>query len=293
MADLFKLDPGWHYDVPMATYLADEGLGSSGLQEFKISAHYYRFGMNRKRAVSKAMTNGTAFHTAVLEPDDFDKLYVIAGQCDARKANGDRCQNPGTRIYRNDSFCGVKGHHPKPDFEEKDGGPEIVEEDARNAMVIARDNLHKHKHIMKYFKGAGASEVTGIWIDPDTGVRCKLRIDRELERATHHVDLKFTASAAVQKFKRQVWSMGWMHRSAFYRRGMAALDRPATASIIIASESEPAHDCNLFILDEAQIDLIGGRISKHLEEFAACQKSGKWPGYDEAPIHLTLEDWQL
>ena len=293
MTDLFKLDPGWHYDVPMEAYLADEGLGSSGLQDFKVSAHYYRFRMNRKRKPSTAMTNGSAYHTAVLEPKLFDKLYVIAGQCDGRKANGDRCQNPGSRIYKRNSYCGVKGHHPKPDYVEKVGGPEIVEKDDRDAMIIARDILHKHKHIMKYFKGAGASEVTGIWVDEASGVRCKIRIDRELERADHHVDLKYTASAAFRKFKRQVWTMGWMHRSAFYRRGMAALGKPANASIIIASESEPAHDCNLFILDESQLERIGRGIDHYLDEFAACQQSGIWPGYSQEPVHLTLEDWQL
>ena len=293
MSDLFRLDPGWHYDVPMETYLADEGLGSSGLQEFKRSAHYYRFRQNRERAPSKAMTNGTAFHTAVLEPDEFDKLYVIAGQCVARKKNGDRCTNPGNRIYRDKAFCGVRGHHPKPDFIEEDGGPEIVEQDDRDAMCMARDNLHQHKHIMQYFKGVGASEVTGIWVDEASGVRCKIRLDREIERATHHVDLKFTASADVRAFKRQTWSMGWMHRSAFYRRGMKVLGHEATASVIIASESEPAHDCNLFILDEAQIAVIGQGIDQHLAEFAACQQSGDWPGYDQEPVHLTLEDWQL
>ena len=293
MSDLFKLDPGWHYDVPMETYLADEALSSSGLQDFKRSAHYYRFRQNSERVASKAMTNGTAFHTAVLEPDEFDRLYVIAGQCVARKKSGERCTNPGTRIYRDKAFCGVRGHHPKPDFIEEEGGPEIVEKADRDAMGIARDNLHKHKHIMQYFKGVGASEVTGIWVDEPSGVRCKIRLDRELERVSHHVDLKYTASADVRAFKRQTWSMGWMHRSAFYRRGMKALGRAAPASIIIASESEPAHDCNLFILDEAQIGVIGQGIDQYLTEFAACQQSGDWPGDDEAPGHLTLEDWQL
>ena len=281
MSDLFKLDPG------------DEALSSSGLQDFKRSAHYYRFRQNSERVASKAMTNGTAFHTAVLEPDEFDRLYVIAGQCVARKKSGERCTNPGTRIYRDKAFCGVRGHHPKPDFIEEEGGPEIVEKADRDAMGIARDNLHKHKHIMQYSKGVGASEVTGIWVDEPSGVRCKIRLDRELERVSHHVDLKYTASADVRAFKRQTWSMGWMHRSAFYRRGMKALGREATASIIIASESEPAHDCNLFILDEAQIGVIGQGIDQYLTEFAACQQSGDWPGYDEAPVHLTLEDWQL
>ena len=262
MSDLFKLDPGWHYDVPMETYLADEALSSSGLQDFKRSAHYYRFRQNSERVASKAMTNGTAFHTAVLEPDEFARLYVIAGQCVARKKSGERCTNPGTRIYRDKAFCGVRGHHPKPDFIEEEGGPEIVEKADRDAMGIARDNLHKHKHIMQYFKGVGASEVTGIWVDEPSGVRCKIRLDRELERVSHHVDLKYTASADVRAFKRQTWSMGWMHRSAFYRRGMKALGREATASIIIASESEPAHDCNLFILDEAQIGVIGQGIDQ-------------------------------
>lgn len=302
MNDLFQLDPGWHYDVPMPVYVADPGLGSSGLQDYKVSAKYYRFRQNRKRAPTKAMTNGSAFHTCVLEPDDFDKTYVIAGQCEGIKGSGERCKNPGVSIYRHRAYCGVKGHHPAPDKPMPEG-MEIVEQDARDAMLMAKENLHDHATAMHYFRGVGASEVTGIWIDEATGVRCKIRLDRELKRVTHHVDLKYTASAAVRAFKRQTFNMGWMSRSAFYRRGMRELGREAEASVIIAAESEPAHDCNVFILDENQIEIVehGGTwdgrkikgIDAYLVEFAECLDSGKWPGYDQDPVHLTMEAWQL
>ena len=287
------LPDGWHEDVPMDDYIADPALSSSGSVKIDQTPKTFEHDRSHQREETKAMIEGTALHHAVLEPDTFDGYYVVLGLCEASKKDGDPCTNPGT-VYRDGQcFCGVRGHDPYGKDVPMADGIHVFAEDAMDRLNLAQKSVLEHDVAGKYFHGQGRSEVTGIWTDAATGVRCKIRLDREIARASHHVDLKYTGDITDEGFKRQAGRMGWVQRSAYYRRGMEALGRPADASVILAVENVAPHDCRAFLLDEDQVALFGRRIDGTLETYAQCHAANVWPGYPQVLTPLSLAKWHL
>ena len=291
MTDL--LPNGWHEDIPMPDYIADPALSSSGSVKLDKTPKTFDHDRSHPKEETKAMIEGTALHHAVLEPDTFDGYYVVLGRCEADKKDGNRCTNPGV-IYRDGlSYCGVRGHDPWGKALEADADIRVFQEDQMERLRLATASVLGHDVAKKYFHGQGRSEVTGIWTDEATGVRCKIRLDREIARASHHVDLKYTADISDQGFKRIAGRMGWVQRSAFYRRGMAALGKPADASVILAVENVAPHDCRSFLLNEEQIDAFGQKIDGLLASYASCLDTDEWPGYPQVLTPLSLNWWDL
>ncbi len=290
MTDL--LPDGWHEDVPMPTYIADPALSSSGELKIDNTPKEYKHDQDNEREETAAMIEGTALHLAVLEPNLFDDYYVVLGQCEAYKKDDTRCTNEG--IYYRDgmSYCGVRSHDPY-EKEPMEPGIHILKDSQMERLRHATEAVLSHKIASQYFRGQGRSELTGIWTDPATGVRCKIRIDREIARASHHVDLKYTQFLSDEGFRRQAGKMGWVRRSAFYRRGMAALGRPADASIIIAAQNGAPHDCRSFLLNEEQIARFAAKIDGSLAKYAHCLDTDEWPGYPQILEPMKLKEWDM
>jgi len=288
------LPDGWHYGVPMETYLADPALSSSGSVDLDVTPKAFHSGRKRVRVETKPMMEGTALHLAVLEPERFDDYYIVLFQCEAtKKGDGTRCVNPGT-IYRDgSSFCGVKGHDPYGKDEPMDEGIHVIDADTMDRIARGKASVMGHAEAKKFFHGQGRSEVTGIHTDPATGVRMKIRLDRDIDRISLHTDLKWTRDISDVAFSRQAGRMGWVQRSAFYRRVMAALDRPAAGSVIIAVESAAPHDCRTFLLNEGDITAFDRKIDGLLALYAECSNSGVWPGYPQVLTPLNLNYWDV
>ncbi len=287
------LPDGWHEDVPMPTYIADPALSSSESVKINKTPKTLDHDRKNKREVTKVMIEGTAVHLAVLEPEVFDDYYIVLGQCEAyKKGDGERCSNPGIYYRDGSSFCGTRSHDPY-DKEPMAEGLSIIGEDSMEKIRHGKASVMGHASAKLYFQGKGRSEVVGIWTDPGTGVRCKIRIDRDLSRVSHHMDLKWTARIDDEGFQRQAGIMGWVQRSAFYRRGMAHLGRPAKASVIVAVENVAPHDCRLFVLDEKNIAEFDSGLDAIFARYDECVKTNTWPGYDQAPTPMKLKPWHL
>jgi len=288
------LPDGWHKDVPMEQYLADPAFSSTDSVKLAKTPKTFHHDLTRVRVETKPMIEGTALHLAVLEPARFDDHYIVLGQCEAyKKGDGERCTNPGT-IYRDGlSFCGVKGHDPYGKDTPMAEGLHVLDADTMDRLALGKASVFGHDEAKKFFHGQGSSEVTGIHTDPATGVRMKIRLDRDLDRIALHTDLKWTANISDELFRRQAGNMGWVQRSAFYRRVMAALGRPAQGSVIIAVESVAPHDCRTFLLDEDDIAAFDKKIDGLLALYAECSATGVWPGYPQVLTPMKLNRWHL
>lgn len=288
---------GWIEGMSMADYLAIPALSASGLWLFsQRSPAHYKAAQDEPREETDEQRTGTALHTALLEPELFDSSYIVLGQCVANTDNGKgkRCTNPG-KVRRGEPFdsdyCGVhdpaKGQ-PMPE------GTRIVKVDEIDSIRGMRDAVLKHETARKFFVGKGRSEVVGVWRDKATGVLCKIRLDRQLERAAFiHADVKTCQDASTAAFPRQAARMGYVHRSAWYRRGMEALGTPATASVLVAVERDRPHGVNVFALEEKDLGIIGGTIDAKIREYAECLERDEWPAYPAGIRHLSLPAWAL
>lgn len=265
---------GLHAGVPMADYLAMDAVSASALEIFRRSPLQYRHAKANPPEPTPALVRGTALHMAVLEPERFAGAYVTIGQCEGTKKNGERCQYAGSVWRGGASYCGR--HDPAPD------APMAVtvlpEADMRDVEGM-RDAILGHPRASTLFEGKGGVEITGVFEDPETGVLCRFRPDRLVERAGMLVDIKTTRDAAPWAFPGDAERRGYFRKLAFYRRGLRALGWPYQATAIVAVESHAPYDLICYLIDETALDSAEREVVRLLRQYRQCHETDTWPGY--------------
>lgn len=288
-----ELEPGIHRDVPMAEYLAQPYMSASGLGLLNRSPLQYRHALTEPQRVTPALERGTALHMAVLEPLLYEARYAVAGTCDVLLASGKRkgepCGNGGLFLHADLGWlCGV---HVKSVGEGLDTSREILSPEQGAAVAGMRDAVLAHPRARSLFEGRGEIEVTVVWDDPETGVRCKARPDRLVERAGMLVDVKTSRDASPQQFPRLAENLGYFRKVAFYRRGLREVGWPYQCAAVLAIEPDAPFDLAPYLInDEQALDSAVPEIDRLLRLYRTCSDTDTWPGYaDGAAGFLTLE----
>lgn len=147
------MPPGVYVGLSMDEYHADPAIGSSGIKDLIGDAstpegtplkYWWNSALNpdrQKRFEGAAQMFGTAYHTLILEPEIFDKLYEV-------KRGTDKSSVPGM----------------------------IGEGDYNRAMTMRGMlfSVNRYRHLMT----EGVSECSIFWRDEETGLMCKIRCDK-------------------------------------------------------------------------------------------------------------------
>jgi len=290
------LEPGIHRDVPIRDYLALPYMSASRLEVFRRSPLQYRHALTVEKEPTDAMLRGTALHLALLEPGKFEGRYVTIGRCAGRKADGERCQYNGS-VYRDgQSFCGT---HDPAKGDPIDPSVHVMKQPEYDKVLGMRDAVKERdtpgaERARTLFEGRGEFEVTVVFDDPETGVRCRIRPDRLVERAGMHVALKSARNAAGYAFRRDAENRGYFRSLALYRRGLLAVGWPYRDTSVLAIEPEPPHDLECWLADEDEHGLRSAdrEVTAALREYAECERDDQWPGYNRGGFALlTRPSW--
>ena len=280
------LTEGW---LPAGTtiqeYLAVDAMNSSGLKQFRRSPAHFRWDRdNSDSGDTDATRFGTAVHTAILEPELFGEYAVLEG-CWGKKKNGEHCGHPAKIARGKRGYCGI--HDPKKGTPVRQLALKLADYTRVRAIEQA---IADNPTATGFLRGhTGTIEVSGIFQDPETKVRCKIRPDRvvtfpmgdHLETAC--VDLKTTRKATDGGWWREIASLGYHYQAALCRRGLARLGQVCTASVIVAVESEAPHGVGCYLLDEDDVARANEEITELLARYADCRKRNEWPSYPSEP----------
>lgn len=269
---------GLHKGVPMDDYLGlSEAVSASGLEMIRRSPMQYRHDQQHPTESTPAMERGTALHMAVLEPDLFADSYVTLDRCEGQTQSGSRCRYSGAVYRLGSSFC--RTHDPDK------GAPMDVSvlkaDDMADVQGMAA-SIHSHPRARSILEGGGGTELTGVFEDPETGVLCRFRPDRLVDRAGLLVDVKTTRDAAPWAFPADAERRGYFRKLAFYRRGLQALGWKYQGAAVIAVESTAPYDLICYLVDEGDLDTADREVSRLLRIYADCMESDDWPGYQTA-----------
>lgn len=276
------LEPGLHRDVPMWEYLALPYMSASKLHLLNRSPKQFLHAQDAESEDTEATERGTALHMAVLEPSLFDAHYTVAEPCGATLKSGQRkgepCGNPGLFLLRN-GLGWMCGQHVKGFGSEIDTSREILSADNYESVMGMRASILEHRRSRSLFEGAGEFEATIIFDDPETGVRCRIRPDRLVNRAGLLVDIKTTRTAHPHEFPRLAEKLGYFHKMAFYRRGLRAIGWDYRASVVLAVEPHAPYDLAPALIEEEDLDSAEGDINRALRIYKQCTETDTWPGY--------------
>lgn len=277
-------EPGIYPNIPMWEYQAWDAASNSRLTQLHRSAAHLKAYLDAPQPDKAHFTIGRATHSAILEPDDFAKVYVRSSDgCDRRTKAG------------KEEWAAL----------EAEAGEGNVLKMAEYEMVTGmREAVLKHPKAAKLITGQGRSELSMVWIDPSSGVRCKARMDRHspLIAGGAVVDIKTTRDARREKFERAVYEHGYHRQAAMYLAGAKILGLAAESFVVIAVEKETPYVTAIYRLTEGAIDAgeeqLFGKTDEEgefhgglLAKYAECHASNDWPGYSDLVQDIALPNY--
>lgn len=192
-------EPGIYFDMPEDEYHADPAFSNSGAGNILISPLDYWTNSRLNPAYvdekTAAMIAGTAFHRRLLEPARYEKLYGVLpsmadypGAIDGQKALYAKCQEYGIKGMSKATVAelcaALQDADPslilwpviKAEAVKALGDRIILPGETAADIERAVKFVHAHPDATKTITG-GFAEVSIFWIDEETGVRMKARID--------------------------------------------------------------------------------------------------------------------
>lgn len=251
--------PGIYFGMPMAEYHADHALGSSSIRDLNVSPITFwrnsKFNPEREADDTDASELGDAYHARLLEgPEVFAERFGTSLDEDdhpealkGAKALAERCVALGlaksgtiaeleARILTKDPsailWTRLLSDHGKANAGRTLLKPATMRKVEQTAAIVA-----KHPHASMAISG-GYSEVSIFWEDPETGVRCKARLDHLKPGVI--ADLKSFSTKGAASVDRAISSSiaryGYLTQWAHYAEGLEmvkAMLREGTAQVRI------------------------------------------------------------
>jgi len=244
-------------------YHSNPAVGHSGLVRIMRSpAHFREFVMNPP-VPTPAMELGTAAHAAILEPDNFARDYAVAPKFDRRTKDGKAAAET---------------------WEAENAGktPLTAEQMAAIQQMVASVRGHAGAAMLL---SNGLAEMSGFWVDQETGIECKCRPDWMVtmedrpDWITAIVDVKTCTDASAEGFSRQIATLGYDVQAAFYQDGIKAITGRTIPFYFIAVEKDAPYAVAAYRASDEVIEVGRSKYRAALQLLKWCRENDKWPAY--------------
>lgn len=264
---------GVYRDVSPVIYHQWKAASNTALGHLMRSAAHMLAYMKEAYMETPAQTIGRAVHAAVLEPDRF-KVDYCAFPADLKR----------TTTEGKDVWAGMA---------EAYGEGNVLKHADYLTCLLLQKAVRKCTSAHGLLTGAGDCELSLVWIDPATGVKCKARWDRYSPQIAGGaiVDLKTTGDASIRSFERDIFKYGYHRKAAFYLRGAKVLETPVGHFGLIAAEKSPPYGVQCYRLFEGATTAGDEVIEALLKKYAKCEESGEYPGYPDEVRDITIPDY--
>ena len=246
-------------------YNLREGVRASILKEILRSPAHAREMMSNPKPPTIAMELGTLVHSAILEPDVFEK-YVVAPKFDRRTTVGKAAAK---------------------DFEEANSDRVQVDEETFQIVGGCLESVYSHP-IAKELLSQGRCEMTVTW--EEDGLKCKARPD--VYQPGILIDVKTTRDASPQGFARQVASLKYHLQAAHYLKGVSAVSGLHHETFIfVAVETTPPFAVGVYQLDFGSLERGEYLWRQAIDRYRQCLTLDEWPAYSNEIQSLGLPAW--
>jgi hypothetical protein len=273
---------GWTGVFPDMTAEAyhQRGLGIASAGALKLVrrslAHYKHWATSRYDKRSKAMDFGRAYHAYVLEPEVFFKEYVIT------PANMPRRPTEKQRKALAPSFKTLDAIAAWDEFERGCEGKEILSSEdwqKLQGMRQALDDTDMVGELPSIIMTEGKREVSMRWVDPDTGLPCRLRMDYWHQELAYGLDLKSCIDGTDEAFTRAIVKNEYHISQAHYLAGAHELGLPLRKYLFLTQETEPPYVAALTQVGSTFEELGFAAWRNAMNKLARAITAGKFPGY--------------
>lgn len=263
------------FDLPMAGYIADPGIGSGQLKTILQSPAEYQWHLKYGTRETRALILGTAIHTWVLEPHKFDREYMVPPE-----DWGNLTQNPGRALWND-----FKNHAMER------GKTPLKYRDAVWLLEFA-ERVKCHAGIAQLLSKAVGTEVTAV-IQHD-GLRYKARTDL-LTRDTLW-DVKTSAKGLDDhEIERTIFSMGYHFQAAHHLRVFSSIDpRVKNFGWIFTTKDGSLPQIRCLMASEQWLHFGSIDWEAAHQRLKTCLSSKCWPDcYSDDITVINMPDWAI
>lgn len=249
------------HDISNNEYHSSSGVSRSQLMKLAKSPYHfwyeYMSGLAKEKYKSADMILGSAFHTLVLEPQEFESEFIVLPE------NLDRRTKEGKLKY--DAIM------------QASNGKEIIKNEDLKKLHLMRDSLNKNKTYNMMISDAQI-EKSIFWTDEETLLSFKCRPDAYSHGLV--MDLKTTKSINVKNFKWSALDYGYYLQAGMMKVAFESLGMPFNKFAIVACEKDEPY-CNvIYVLTNEAIDYGVREFNRLKVLLRDCLNNDKWPSYD-------------
>lgn len=272
-AIVYPTGPAIVADMPNEVYHAGDGTSKStlwGLEKSKTPAHFKCDRDNPKPKTPQQkndMDIGTAIHTAVLEPHLFEDTVV--------RGTADRRGKKWTNL--------VEAYPDKI----------ILLDSDYDSMQQLRDKVHADP-LLSPILGCNQNliENSAFWIDEETGMLCKCRVDLFNPENQLAIDIKSTKDATDHEMSKIMGDLGYHAQEAWYRDGWEnAGGLPMIGWVFLVIERDKPFEFRLLELPPEAVEAGRATIHELKRQYHEFQSKDHWPGYERAVEEIDLKPW--
>jgi hypothetical protein len=282
LEEAYALPDGRYDNVPESVYHAMTGYCSSTyLRKLIINPAEAQLEFGEETA---AMALGSAIHSLVLEGEDALRERFIFLPEDAPKKVSDR-----SRDAAKPSPSTLKAIEWWDHFEMEADGRTILSADDEVTITNCAIEVFKHPWAGRLLRSTmGQPEISIIWTDPPTGIRCKARVDRYHDKLKAPVDLKSTADARMRGIMSSINKYKYVVQFGHYINGMLISGMEAETYIAAFCQTKPPYlvQCGQIAPEK----LVSGsqRASWALQIEAECRQMKSYPNIELYPEMSSL-----
>lgn len=276
--------PGIYPDIPAYAYHALPYISSSFLKKFKTCPASALLPVEQ----TPSMILGSASHAYSLEGevaflDDFAVIPEIAPPAD----------------FKGQRWTATNEYKAKvATFQASAKNKTLLTRDQFDVVLGLHRSLQAHPLASALLR-QGGQELTLIWDDPKTGLRCKARIDHNPGKNVL-VDYKTISDPA--KFISQAVSLNYDIQGAWYSIGAEANDIQVDTFVFVAGGTSEPHPVRCGFMVPDWIEWAKGECSRLMGLVKECYERDHFPAYT-IPAYITslsqlqpadlLEQWDM
>lgn len=257
-----------------------EAISKSRLANMSVCPAYFKWCEDNPTPPSDDMVLGSAFHKIVLEPETFDKEFMIMPHFDRRTKEG--------RLGYENLMNKVQGNCIT-----------LITKEQYDTICGMRDSIMSNPYARKLINGN--IEQSMYFTDDLTKVECKCRPDvwRKVADRVVITDLKSAKSVMPNDFMRDCVKYHYDLQTAMYREGASkvlGVPKDNIDFVFIAVEKKPPYLLNIMQADTYVIQKGEADFREYIGTYAECLETSNWysfNGKDNIINNLSLPSYLL
>ncbi|EBS5038493.1 exodeoxyribonuclease VIII [Salmonella enterica subsp. enterica serovar Weltevreden] len=258
------MNTGIYFDISNEEYHAGDGVSKSQLDMVAKNPALLKWvkAAPEDEENKSALDMGTALHCLLLEPEEFDKRFIVAPQFNRRTNQG----KADEAAFLKD----VAGM-----------GMTVMDAEQGRKLKLMRDSAMAHPAARWMLEAPGHCEASMYWNDDETGELCRIRPDKWLNEHNVIVDVKKVAN--MDCFARHIEEFRYHVQDAMYREGaLKVIGQPHGFFFLAVSETIDCgrYPVRVFELDAPDVDAGHQLFRRDLNTYHECRISDEWGGVE-------------